>query len=283
MRQGQRSGFLVYRCSCGCPQGTKLGPILWLFYVNDLVVPNFNVVKYADDTIFYKASNESAPAILTTQSWSSSNSMTLNTEKTAVVNVRLSNQLHLEEPIVVDNGSSILPANVVKFLGIFIDDRLTFNHHVDKLISRVNYMLHILRHLKTQGLDQNGLRKFYCSNIRPVLTYAAPAWFFLLSGTNKQRLENVQRAATRTILPDIGYEGRLEVLKLPKLQDFIFDTSFRAFQKIANDIKHPLNHRVLVNSARTSSRLKTKYCPTVPRTEKRARFFFSFFMSHCNK
>ena len=46
--------FRVLDISVGAPQGTKLGPLLWLFYVNDLNVDGFNIVKYADDTTFYK-------------------------------------------------------------------------------------------------------------------------------------------------------------------------------------------------------------------------------------
>ena len=82
----------------------KLGPILWLFYVNDRTVDNFNVVKYADDTTFYKTVRDPtivsvAPAIVQTQLWSENNSVTLNTEKTVIINISLNRRAKSEVPL----------------------------------------------------------------------------------------------------------------------------------------------------------------------------------------
>ena len=68
--------------SLGAAQGTKLGPILWLFYLNDLKVDNFSMVKYANDTSFYTAignphTESIAPAVIATESWSDQNFMSL--------------------------------------------------------------------------------------------------------------------------------------------------------------------------------------------------------------
>ena len=81
--------------SVGAPQGTKLGPLLWLFYTYDLEVDGYYTVKYADDTSFYKAMTRNstdtvAAAIEAPQLWSDSNyNMTLNAEKTKIINIHL--------------------------------------------------------------------------------------------------------------------------------------------------------------------------------------------------
>ena len=74
----------------GAPQGTKLGPILWLFYVNNLELDNFSIIKYADNTSFYKAFDKHggsvSQAICHTQQWADDNFMLLNPEKTVIIN-----------------------------------------------------------------------------------------------------------------------------------------------------------------------------------------------------
>ena len=93
----------------GAPQETKLGPLLWLFYVNDLEVNDFNVVKYADDTTtFYKPVvnpelDSVVPAITATQTWSEQNSMTLSAEKTEILNVFLSYRNRYDDDVLVND------------------------------------------------------------------------------------------------------------------------------------------------------------------------------------
>ena len=271
----------------GAPQGTKLGPLLWLFYVNDLKCNGFNVVKYADDTTFYKAFSDRhssvAPAISHTQSWAEANHMILNADKTVIMNVSFNYKTVFDENVVLSDDTQLKPSDNLKFLGITVDERLSFSKHVDNLISSCNSRLYLLRQLKVIGMNSEGLKQFYVANIRSILSYASPAWFCMLSQTDKDRLERIQRSATRTIFPNNEYQDRLSLLHLPTLCDFIFSLGERHFSRIVNDPDHPLFSRLIFNTGRISSRNNTIFRPAVCRTQKRAKSFFPLYMSCANK
>ena len=187
-----------------------------------------------------------------------------------------------DDPIFVDDDLSIEPSFSVKFLGTHIDNHMTFSEHVDQIISSCNSRLYLLRQLKILGMNSDGLKRYFCANIRSLISYASPAWFFMLSNHDRDRLEKIQRSATRTILPDFSYEDRLKILCLPTVYNFIFELSKKHFTRIADDPEHPLFSRVIKNFSRTSSRNNTVFRPKKCRTQKRAKSFFPFFMSYFN-
>ena len=206
--------------------------------------------------------------------------MLLNTDKTEIMNTSLSHR-HSYDDKVESNGILLTPGLHTKFLGIFIDNKLSFNVHVDNIVSKCNSRLFLMRKLRTIGLSNDGLKIFYSSNIRSVVSYAAPAWYTLLSNHNRERLERIQRSATRVIHPDLCYEERLLQLLLPKLNDFMFRLSYSHFDKILANDTHPLHDRLIFNTnSRTSSRARSTFRPQRCRTEKRLNSFFPFFMTY---
>jgi hypothetical protein len=137
--------------SVGAPQGMKLGPIFWILYSNDMNASNYNVIRYADDTTFYKSTINSCceditPAIKAAQHWSHINGMLLNKAKIVIMNFNFSQRTFMDDTVLA-NGI-LKPASQTKFLGIILDCKLDFSDHVCKLTSRCNSRLFIMLQLK---------------------------------------------------------------------------------------------------------------------------------------
>ena len=191
--------------SVGGPQVTKLGPLLWLIYVNDFDIGNTSCNKYADDTTFYRANIDTAQtniiqsAIEGTFEWSGVNSMILNTDKTVLMNTKISNKISHNCDFLV-NGVILTSSLETKLLGAIVNNKLNFSNHADFLVSKCNGRLFLMRKLNTLGPDSQGQKIVYVSNMRSLLVYGAPVWNTLLSDTCKRKLEGNQRSATRVIL-----------------------------------------------------------------------------------
>ena len=98
------------------------------------------------------------------------------------------------------NGSALPVKDVVRLLGVYLDKRLTFNAHVDHVLTARR--LHQLRTIANSsfGPSQLDVRAMYLSYIRSVVEYGALSWYPTLSHTNMQKLEVIQHKAARISL-----------------------------------------------------------------------------------
>ena len=122
---------------CGVPQGTILGPLLFLMFINDLSLYTDNVFTdlYADDTTIYQISNSQhfieqdlQMALQKLSVWCKLNGMLLNTEKTKVMLITTSQKrpyLHNSILNLTFNNDSLKNIDNDKVLGIYIDNNLT--------------------------------------------------------------------------------------------------------------------------------------------------------------
>ena len=169
---------------CGVPQGSILGPLLFLIFINDLhsAIKYSDVHHFADDTNLLnfnscvKSINKQVNYDLKNLSnWLKANKISLNVGKTELVLFTSSKkQLDCDLKIKL-NGKRLYETDSVKYLGIQINKRLTWKQHINHVslkLNKANAMLSKLRHV----LDIKTLRSVYYAIFESHLCYASLVW-----------------------------------------------------------------------------------------------------------
>ena len=205
----------------GVPQGSVLGPVLFIIYINDLDVGINNYIsKFADDTKLGNAIlNEEDRATLQAdlhkiEAWSTEWQMPFNIDKCQLIQCG-SNNKNFEYNLF---GQKINKVRMAKDLGIIITDNLKSSEQCAAATNKANRMLgYIKRNFKYKSKDI--ILPLYKSLVRPHLEYGVQFWSPYLQG-DIEKMERVQRRATKLIpsLKTKSYEDRLKKLNLFSLK-----------------------------------------------------------------
>ena len=265
----------------GVPQGSVLGPTLFIYFINDLPqVVSTSIKIFADDTKAYIPLNSVSDSIKLQETidclveWSDKWLLKFNNSKCKVLHLGKNNPCYnytIHEDSVVNN---LEVTTCEKDLGVHIDPLLNFNDHIDFIVNKSRSISGLIMRIITFK-SPDIMVPLFKSLIRPILEYANAVWC-PYKRKHIDRIEAIQRHFTKRVegMKDMEYPDRLYTLRLPSLEFRRLRGDLIEMFKMTHEIYDPITTSSLL-TLNPSSLRSNDYKLTKPRVNSKS--FQSFF------
>ena len=270
----------------GVPQGTKLGPWLFLILINNLSIDGdaFDTWKYVDDSTVSEVIAKGKPseaqlAVDQVSGWSKRNLLQLNCSKCKELPITFSRSQDPLPPTTID-GTVINSVSKVKLLGVTINSTLTWNDHIEEIVKKASRKHYYLVQLKRAKIPASELVAYYCACIRSSIDYACPVFHYSLTKYLQQELERIQKRALACIYPESRYEDALSFAGLESIHDHQESLTKTFFRSIVENPKNKLHALLPQRNNNAIYSLRKPRTFNIPKV-KTKRYANSFIVRSC--
>ena len=246
--------------NCGVPQGSVLGPLLFLLYINDLPIacPLGSTHIFADDTnIFFSCKDadeiSTIGGMIMTQldDWFKANKLTLNADKSNFVVFRSKRKKITDIPNQIQFGNtSISRNNSIKYLGVILDEYLTWEEHITDVCNKLKRYYKVFYCIR-KYVNTEQIKNIYYALIYSRIKYAIPVFGFT-SSNKLDRLQTLQNKLLKVLLAR-NYRfstnllhNELEILKVKDIAKM--DALTFVFNYLGNNLPRVFNNYFILKN-----------------------------------